>query len=140
VTLHTSYGSFAPVKTQKVEDHKMHNEKFLIGKETAEIINRTKSIGGKVVAVGTTSTRVLETASSEDGRISPMEGETDLYIYPGYRFKMVDRLITNFHLPGSTLLLLVSAFAGKDETLTAYKRAVESAFRFFSYGDAMLVV
>ncbi len=139
VTLHTSYGTFAPVKEENVEDHVMHAEYYEISPEAAGSINKTRSSGGRVVAVGTTSTRVLETASDEKGMMIPSSGWTDLFIYPGYRFKAIDRLITNYHLPGSTLLMLVCAFAGKDVIFGAYGKAVESGFRFFSYGDAMLI-
>ncbi|MBD3425638.1 MAG: tRNA preQ1(34) S-adenosylmethionine ribosyltransferase-isomerase QueA [Candidatus Omnitrophica bacterium] len=140
VTLHTSYGTFSPVKARNVEDHRMHSEYFEIGDDAAETVNRTKSDGGRVFAVGTTSTRVLESASSSGEGVRPEKGATNLFIYPGYEFKIVDGLITNFHLPESTLLMLVSAFAGKDFVLEAYSRAVESKFRFFSYGDAMLII
>jgi S-adenosylmethionine:tRNA ribosyltransferase-isomerase len=140
VTLHTSYGTFAPVKEENIEDHNMHAEYFEINEQTAETVNKTKASGGRVFAVGTTSTRVLETASIKEDEVAPSSGETDLFIYPGYQFKMIDGIITNFHLPESTLLMLVSAFAGKDFVFEAYRKAVESKFRFFSYGDAMLIV
>jgi S-adenosylmethionine:tRNA ribosyltransferase-isomerase len=140
VTLHTSYGTFAPVREENVEDHVMHSEYYKIGAEAAGSINSARSSGGRVVAVGTTSTRVLETASDGRGRVRPREGWTDLFIYPGYRFKAVDSVITNFHLPESTLLMLVCAFAGKDIIFEAYGKAVEESFRFFSYGDAMLIL
>ncbi|MDD4957600.1 MAG: tRNA preQ1(34) S-adenosylmethionine ribosyltransferase-isomerase QueA [Candidatus Omnitrophica bacterium] len=141
ITLHTGYGTFAPVKTEHIEDHQMHSEYFEITKAAADIINSTKDKGGRIVAVGTTSTRALESAAEpEAGRVKPFSGRTNLFIYPGYKFKIVSRMITNFHLPGSTLLMLVSAFAGRDLILRAYKEAVEREFRFFSYGDAMLIV
>lgn len=140
VTLHTSYGTFAPVKEEEIEKHLMHSEYYCLTAEVADIINSAKSSGRKVWAVGTTSTRVLEASSGEDGFLKPSEGETNLFIYPGYKFKMVDGLITNFHLPESTLLMLVSAFAGKDLILKAYAEAIEKKFRFFSYGDAMLII
>lgn len=140
VTLHTSYGTFAPVSEEEIEDHVMHSEFFSINEKTAEIINQTKESGGKVFAVGTTSTRVLETAGALGGKITPSSGETNLFIYPGYKFKMVDSIITNFHLPESTLLMLVSAFAGRDLVFKAYEKAIEDEFRFFSYGDAMLII
>lgn len=140
VTLHTSYGTFAPVKEENIEDHNMHAEYFEMNEQVADAVNSAKASGGKVFAVGTTSTRVLETAAVKEGEVAPSRGETDLFIYPGYRFKMIDGIITNFHLPESTLLMLVSAFAGKDFVFEAYRKAVESKFRFFSYGDAMLVV
>jgi len=140
VTLHTSYGTFAPVKEENIEDHRMHEEYYEIGPGAAEAVNSTKREGGRVFAVGTTSTRVLETAASSSGIEKPSRGMTNLFIYPGYRFKIVDGLITNFHLPESTLLMLVSAFGGKNIIRDAYKRAIERKFRFFSYGDAMLVI
>ena len=140
LTLHTSYGTFASVKESEVEKHVMHSEYYRLTEKTAEVVNTTKSSGGKVWAVGTTSTRVLEASSSESGSVKPGEGETNLFIYPGYEFKIVDKLITNFHLPESTLLMLVSAFAGRDLILKAYREAIEKKFRFFSYGDAMLIM
>ncbi|RKY43238.1 MAG: tRNA preQ1(34) S-adenosylmethionine ribosyltransferase-isomerase QueA [Candidatus Makaraimicrobium thalassicum] len=140
VTLHTSYGTFAPVTSEDIEEHLMHTEYYEISKETADAVNRTKVSGGRVFAVGTTSTRVLETAAAGQGKVAPSSGETDLFIYPGYRFKVTDSIITNFHLPKSTLLMLVSAFGGRDLIFRAYKQAMESGFRFFSYGDAMLVL
>jgi len=140
VTLHTSYGTFAPVAVENIEDHKMHSESFEISKNVADIINDVKNAGGKIFSVGTTSTRVLESSACGAGKIEPLKGETNLFLYPGYRFKIVDRLITNFHLPESTLLMLVSAFASRDHIFEAYKRAIEEKYRFFSYGDAMLIV
>jgi len=145
VTLHTNYGTFAPVKCEDVEKHKMHREYFEISAETIDAIRQTKKAGGKVFAVGTTTTRVLEyCAESIGSRVqgpgSKVAGHTDLFVYPGYQFKVVDHLITNFHLPKSTLLLLVSAFAGKDFIFEAYRQAVELKYRFFSYGDAMLIL
>ena len=137
VTLHTNYGTFAPIKTENVESHKMHGEYFEISAETMQIIRETKKNGGKVFAVGTTSTRVLESCASKNGAQS---GYTDMYIYPGYKFKVVDHLITNFHLPKSTLLILASAFAGKDFIFEAYRQAIEKHYRFFSYGDAMMIL
>jgi len=136
VTLHTSYGTFAPIKTDNVESHKMHKEYFSIPTETIEAICETKAKGGKVIAVGTTSARSLEYWAKE----GKAEGDNDLFIYPGFKFKIVDRLITNFHLPKSTLLLLVSAFAGKDFIFEAYRQAIEEKYRFFSYGDSMLIL
>lgn len=135
-TLHTNYGTFAPVKTEDVEKHKMHKEYFEMPDDTVETVNETRSGGGKVFAVGTTSARVLEYWAKE-GRI---KGDNDLFIYPGFEFKTVDCLITNFHLPKSTLMLLVSAFAGRDFIMEAYRKAIEQRYRFFSYGDAMLIV
>jgi len=146
VTLHTSYGTFAPVKRENVEEHTMHREYFELPAEAEETIIRAKKDGGKVFAVGTTSARVLEHCASRiRGAIDPAAakacaGHTDLFIYPGYKFKVVDHLITNFHLPKSTLLLLVSAFAGREFVLGAYRQAVEADYRFFSYGDAMLIL
>jgi S-adenosylmethionine:tRNA ribosyltransferase-isomerase len=136
VTLHTNYGTFAHVKTEDVEAHKMHREYFNIPSETIEAIRNTKGSGGKVFAVGTTSARSLEYWAKE----GKTEGGNDLFIYPGFEFKVVDHLITNFHLPKSTLMLLVSAFAGKDFIFEAYRQAIEKQYRFFSYGDAMLII
>lgn len=135
VTLHTSYGTFAPIKTDDVESHKMHKEYFEFSAETAKVVTETKNSGGKVFAVGTTTTRTLEYCA---GKAS--SGYTDMFIYPGYKFKVVDHMITNFHLPKSTLMLLVSAFAGKDLIMEAYKEAIAEKYRFFSYGDAMLIL
>ena len=144
VTLHTSYGTFAPVKSEDVESHKMHKEHFELSGESAEIINDTKKMGGKIFAVGTTATRVLEHCAIQDsGYRLPVTGNsglTGLFIYPGYEFTIVDRLITNFHFPKSTLILLASAFAGRDFILEAYRKAIEERYRFFSYGDAMLII
>jgi len=140
VTLHTSYGTFAPVKEEKIENHVMHKEYYELSDESADVINQTKSSGGRVFAVGTTSTRVLESSSGEKGTVFPSSGETNLFIYPGYEFKIIDGLVTNFHLPKSTLLMLVSAFAGRDFIFKAYKKAIEEKFRFFSYGDAMVIL
>ncbi len=140
VTLHVGLGTFRPVKTQNILEHHMHKEYFSVGPEACNIINETKENGKRVIAVGTTSVRVLETISDENGRISPAKGETDIFIYPGYKFKMVDALITNFHLPESTLIMLVSAFAGKDRIMNAYKEAISKEYRFFSFGDAMLIL
>jgi S-adenosylmethionine:tRNA ribosyltransferase-isomerase len=140
VTLHTSYGTFAPVKEEVVEEHVMHPEYFEINEKTTGIVNETRSSGGRVFAVGTTSTRVLETAAVSQGIVTPTGGETSLFIYPGYEFKIINGIITNFHLPESTLLMLACAFAGKDFIFEAYKRAIELRFRFFSYGDAMLIL
>lgn len=138
-TLHVGLGTFRPVKTKNILDHKMHSEYFNISQDACDIINATKKNGKKVFAVGTTSSRVLETATNEQGVISPMSGETSIFIYPGYKFKMVDSLITNFHLPESTLLMLVSAMAGRENILSAYKSAIDERYRFFSFGDAMLI-
>jgi S-adenosylmethionine:tRNA ribosyltransferase-isomerase len=142
VTLHTNYGTFAPVKEEEVERHKMHKEYFEMPQGTAEAVKETKERGGRVFAVGTTATRVLEHCFIRRTPYSVRctSGYTDLYIYPGYRFQVVDHLITNFHLPKSTLMLLVSAFAGREFVLEAYRKAVEEKYRFFSYGDAMLIL
>lgn len=139
LTLHTGLGTFQPVRVERVEDHQIHKELYRIPPETAAAIQRTKSRGGRVVAVGTTTARTLEYAALPSGEVSAGAGEADIFIYPGYRFKVVDALITNFHLPESTLLMLVSAFAGKDFMLHAYRTAVASGFRFYSYGDAMFI-
>lgn len=140
VTLHVGLGTFRPVKEEMVLDHKMHSEHFSIPTETAEIINRTKAQGGRIIAVGTTSCRTLESAAERYGRIIPCSGSTDIFIYPGFEFKVLDGLITNFHLPESTLIMLVSAFMGYENTMNAYKTAVEERYRFFSFGDAMLII
>lgn len=140
VTLHVGLGTFRPVKVENIQEHHMHKEYYSIGSEACDLINRAKERGKRVIAVGTTSVRVLETTSSPDGRVSPADGETDIFIYPGYKFKIVDALITNFHLPESTLIMLVSAFAGKDRIMNAYKEAIAREYRFFSFGDAMLIL
>ena len=140
VTLHVGLGTFRPVKEDKVLDHKMHSEHYELPQRTAELINETKAAGGRVIAVGTTSCRTLESVASLYGCIKPCEGNTDIFIYPGYEFKVLDGLITNFHLPESTLIMLVSAFAGYENTLNAYRIAVEEKYRFFSFGDCMLIV
>ena len=139
VTLHVGIGTFRPVKEEKVEDHAMHSEHFYIKQEDADKINETKRNGKRVIAVGTTSCRVLETIADEKGMVQATEGDTKIFIYPGYHFKCLDALITNFHLPQSTLLMLVSALAGKDFILKAYNEAVKEKYRFFSFGDAMLI-
>ena len=140
VTLHVGIGTFRPVKEENIEEHKMHTEHFYIKQEDVEKINETKKAGGRVIAVGTTSCRVLETiASEETGLVEATEGDTGIYIYPGYKFKCIDGLITNFHLPKSTLLMLVSALAGREFVLDAYNEAVKEKYRFFSFGDAMLI-
>jgi S-adenosylmethionine:tRNA ribosyltransferase-isomerase len=140
VTLHVGLGTFRPVKVDRIEDHHMHTEHFVITKDVAELINTRRAAGGRTIAVGTTSTRVLESVADENGLLRPFEGETGIFIYPGYRFRAVDALITNFHLPESTLLMLVSAFSDKDTVMRAYEEAVERKYRFFSFGDAMLIV
>ena len=138
LTLHVGLGTFRPVKVTDVTQHKMHSEYYIVTKEAADIINETKQNGGRVICVGTTSCRTVESAS-ENGVIYEKSGETDIFIYPGYKFKMTDALITNFHLPKSTLVMLVSAIAGKENILDAYKHAVEEKYRFFSFGDAMFI-
>lgn len=140
VTLHVGLGTFRPVKEDKIENHEMHSEFCIIPKETADVINETKANGGRVVAVGTTSCRTLESFSNDDGTITPQSGWTDIFIYPGYKFKCIDALITNFHLPESTLIMLVSALAGRENVLNAYKTAVDEKYRFFSFGDAMIII
>ncbi len=132
-------GTFRPVKVEKVEDHDMHSEHFYIKAEDAEKINNAKKTGHKVIAVGTTSCRVLESIADENGMVKETEGDTSIFIYPGYKFKCLDYLITNFHLPESTLIMLVSALAGKEFIMQAYKEAVDKKYRFFSFGDAMLI-
>ena len=139
VTLHVGLGTFRPVKVDDVEKHKMHSEYFVISKEACDVINETKKRKNKVYAIGTTSCRVLESATDENGIIHDMAKETDIFIYPGYKFKMLDGLLTNFHLPESTLIMLVSALAGKENIMRAYKHAVEEKYRFFSFGDCMLI-
>ncbi|GAA0121589.1 MAG: tRNA preQ1(34) S-adenosylmethionine ribosyltransferase-isomerase QueA [Clostridium argentinense] len=139
VTLHVGLGTFRPVKAENIEDHEMHSEYYYISKETADIINATKEAGKRVIAVGTTSNRTLESVSDENGRVKEASGYTDIFIYPGYKFKIVDALITNFHLPESTLIMLISAFSNKDIVMNAYKIAVENRYRFFSFGDAMFL-
>ena len=139
VTLHVGIGTFRPVKEEKVEDHEMHSEHFYIKGEDVEKINSTKKAGKRVIAVGTTSCRVLETIADENGLVKETEGDTQIFIYPGYKFKCLDGLITNFHLPQSTLLMLVSALAGREFILKAYNEAVKEKYRFFSFGDAMFI-
>lgn len=139
VTLHVGLGTFRPVKVENILDHHMHSEFYQITKEAADIINETKRRGGRVICVGTTSCRTIESAADESGRLSESSGWTDIFIYPGYKFKVLDALITNFHLPESTLLMLVSALAGREFILDAYKCAVEEKYRFFSFGDVMFI-
>ncbi len=139
VTLHVGIGTFRPVKEKNIEDHHMHTEHYYIKQEDADKINKAKLSGHRVISVGTTSCRTLETVADEKGLVKEIEGDTGIFIYPGYKFKCIDALITNFHLPESTLLMLVSAFADKDFILSAYKHAVEEKYRFFSFGDAMLI-
>ncbi len=140
VTLHVGLGTFRPVKVEDVTNHHMHSEFYQIDAETAEKINRVRAAGGRIISVGTTSTRTLETAAAPDGTLKECSGWTDIFIYPGYSFKVVDALITNFHLPESTLVMLVSALAGKDHIMAAYEEAVRERYRFFSFGDAMLIL
>ena len=139
VTLHVGIGTFRPVKEDEVEKHQMHTEHFYIKQEDADKINETKKAGKRIIAVGTTSCRVLETIADENGMVKETEGDTQIFIYPGYKFKCLDGLITNFHLPQSTLLMLVSALAGKDYIMKAYNEAVKEKYRFFSFGDAMFI-
>ena len=140
VMLHVGLGTFRPVKADRIEDHVMHTEFFSVSEESARIINERKSRGGRLICVGTTSCRTIESVALEDGTIPAMSGDTGIFIYPGYKFKAVDALITNFHLPESTLLMLVSAFYDREHVMGAYKSAVEDKYRFFSFGDAMLIV
>ena len=140
VMLHVGLGTFRPVKADRIDEHIMHTEFFSVSQESADIINGAKAAGGRIICVGTTSCRTIESVAEEDGHIPSMSGDTGIFIYPGYKFKAVDALITNFHLPESTLLMLVSAFYGKEEMMNAYKTAVENEYRFFSFGDAMLIV
>ena len=139
VTLHVGLGTFRPVKEENIEDHKMHSEYYEISEEACNIINETKANGGKVFCVGTTSCRTVESAADENGFLKPQKGNTEIFIYPGYKFKVLDNLITNFHLPESTLLMLISALATREMILDTYKVAVEQKYRFFSFGDAMLI-
>lgn len=139
VTLHVGIGTFRPVKEENIEEHHMHVEHFYMKEEDANKVNKAKDTGHRVICVGTTSCRTIETISDENGHVKAMEGDTGIYIYPGYKFKCMDALITNFHLPESTLIMLVSAFAGKDYIMKAYKHAVDEKYRFFSFGDAMFI-
>ncbi len=139
VTLHVGYGTFVPVRVDDIREHQIHSEFFSVSTSSAQKINRARDKGGRIIAVGTTSVRTLEHVSDDSGRVAPKAGMCDLYIYPGYRFKVVNAMITNFHLPESTLLMLISAFAGKKAVFDAYDQAVKGEYRFFSYGDAMLI-
>ena len=139
VTLHVGLGTFRPVKVDDVRQHEMHTEWYRVTQETADLINNTKKNGGRIIAVGTTSVRTLETVADEDGHMKAQEGDTSIFIYPGYKWKIVDGLITNFHLPESTLIMLVSALAGREHVLAAYEEAVKEKYRFFSFGDAMYI-
>ncbi|GAA4293545.1 tRNA preQ1(34) S-adenosylmethionine ribosyltransferase-isomerase QueA [Anaerocolumna aminovalerica] len=140
VTLHVGLGTFRPVKVENIKEHHMHSEFYHIEEEEAEKINNTKKNGGRIICVGTTSCRTVESAAGEDGMVKPGSGNTEIFIYPGYKFKVLDALITNFHLPESTLIMLVSALAGREHVLQAYDAAVKERYRFFSFGDAMLIV
>lgn len=140
VTLHVGLGTFRPVKVDNVQDHHMHSEFYMVSQDAADKINRAKDEGRRVISVGTTSTRTLESAADEKGRLRETSGWTDIFIYPGYQFKVIDGLITNFHLPESTLVMLVSALAGREHVLAAYEEAVREKYRFFSFGDAMLII
>ena len=140
VTLHVGLGTFRPVKVDDVEQHHMHSEFYMVEEDQAKLINDTKKAGGRVISVGTTSCRTLESATGEDGILRAGSGWTEIFIYPGYRFKMIDGLITNFHLPESTLMMLVSALAGKENIMAAYEEAVRQKYRFFSFGDAMIIL
>ncbi len=139
VTLHVGLGTFRPVKSEEVTEHHMHSELCMLSQETADLLNATRKRGGRIICVGTTSCRTLESLVGEDGSFSPGSKWTDIFIYPGYRFRAMDALITNFHLPESTLVMLVSAFAGREHILNAYREAVRERYRFFSFGDAMLI-
>lgn len=139
MTLHVGLGTFRPVKVDNILEHHMHSEFYQIEEEAAEKINTAKANGKRVIAVGTTSCRTIESAAKEDGTIAPVSGWTDIFIYPGYQFKVLDCLITNFHLPESTLVMLVSALAGREHVLNAYEEAIKERYRFFSFGDAMFI-
>ena len=140
VTLHVGLGTFRPVKVEDVTQHKMHTEHYYIPEEAAKTINETRKNGGRVICVGTTSCRTVESCAKKYGEIKECSGDTDIFIYPGFEFKCMDGLITNFHLPESTLIMLVSAFAGYDNVMNAYNTAVKERYRFFSFGDAMLIL
>lgn len=140
VTLHVGIGTFRPVKAENIEDHEMHSEHYCVSAETAEKINNTKKNNGRVIAVGTTSCRTLESASDENGLLCECDNSTNIFIYPGYRFKCIDGLITNFHLPESTLIMLVSAFSSREKVLNAYNEAINEKYRFFSFGDSMIII
>jgi S-adenosylmethionine:tRNA ribosyltransferase-isomerase len=140
ITLHVGLGTFRPVKTENVEEHVMHSEHYHVSTEAAEAINRTRCAGGRIVAVGTTTVRTLETVAEPNGLIQPGDGWTSIFVYPGYTFRSIDAMVTNFHLPKSTLLMMVSAFAGREFVLSAYRQAIAERYRFFSFGDAMLIL
>ena len=139
ITLHIGYGTFLPVRVEDIREHKIHSERFEISEDAADTINKAKAAGGKVVAVGTTCVRTLEYSSDSEGKVAAGIGKCDLFIYPGYSFKVVDAMITNFHLPKSTLIMLISAFAGRENVLSAYREAIYKGYRFYSYGDAMFI-
>lgn len=140
ITLHVGLGTFRPVNTRRVEEHKMHSEFYRVTPEAAELINRTRRKGGRIIAVGTTVIRTLETVGDDTGKVRAGEGWTDIFIYPGYRFKVIDGMVTNFHLPKSTLIMMVSSFAGREKIMEAYQEAMNLGYRFFSFGDAMLII
>ena len=140
LTLHVGLGTFRPVKVEQIEEHQMHAEYYSLSPETAQLINGTRRNGGRIIAVGTTSARTLETLGKPDGSVQAGSGWTDIFIYPGYQFKVIDGLITNFHLPKSTLIMLVSALAGRERVLAAYQEAIRHRYRFYSFGDAMLII
>ncbi len=140
VTLHVGIGTFRPVKAENIEDHEMHSEHYYVSAETAEKINNTKKSGGRVIAVGTTSCRTLESASDKNGFLSECDDSTNIFIYPGYKFRCIEGLITNFHLPESTLIMLVSAFSSRENVLNAYNKAIDEKYRFFSFGDSMIII
>jgi len=140
LTLHVGYGTFLPVESSDIRQHRMHSEWFTVPEQTSAAVNAAKANGGRVLAVGTTSVRTLEYCTGADGRLTPQSGQCDLFMYPGYAFKLVDGMITNFHLPKSTLLMLVSAFAGREKILAAYAEAIREGYRFYSYGDAMIII
>ena len=140
VTLHVGAGTFQPMRVDNIEEHVMHSELITVGSDVCQQINDTRAAGGRVIAIGTTVVRALETAANDNGELEPVETDTDIFIYPGYRFRVIDALLTNFHLPESTLLMLVCAFAGKTNVLNAYHHAVKQRYRFFSYGDAMFIL
>lgn len=140
VTLHVGLGTFRPVKVKNIEDHRMHSEHYELPFETAELMNKTRARGGRIIAVGTTSCRTIESVGLCEGKVQPSDGWTSIFIYPGYKFQVIDGLLTNFHLPESTLIILVAAFAGYEHTMEAYRHAVNQRYRFFSFGDAMLIL
>jgi len=140
ITLHVGLGTFRPVKEEVIENHKMHSEFYIVNEDAADAINAARKAGGRIISVGTTSTRTLETVADDDGIIHAGSGWTDIFIYPGYKYKAIDGIITNFHLPESTLIMMISAFAGKENVMNAYKTAIENKYRFYSFGDAMLII